>query len=165
MRQEFIDQSIFRLEESLPRIIQCLNELNEEQIWQRPNQHSNSVGNLVLHLCGNVRQYIISNLGNQADTRTRDAEFAMRDGYDRQQLTEKITTTITESVEIVRELSTEDLLKERSVQGFRQTGINTIIHVVEHFSYHTGQIAFWTKLLKDIDLAFYGDMDLNVKNE
>lgn len=165
MRQEFIDQSIFRLEESLPRIVQCLNELSEAQIWQRPNDRSNSVGNLVLHLCGNVRQYIISNLGKQADTRTRDAEFAMRDGYDREQLTEKITSTITASVEIIRGLSTEDLLKERSVQGFRQTGINSIIHVVEHFSYHTGQIAFWTKLLKDIDLAFYGDMDLNVKNE
>lgn len=163
--KEFIRQSNFRLEEALPRIIQCLNELSEEQIWQRPNDNSNSVGNLVLHLCGNVRQYIISNLGNQADTRTRDAEFAAKEGHSRAELSEKITATIHESVQVIAQLSTEDLLKERSVQGFQQTGINSIIHVVEHFSYHTGQIAFWTKLLKDIDLAFYGDMDLNVKNE
>ncbi len=164
MRQEFIDQSIYRLEEWLPRVVKCLNELSEAQIWQRPNDRSNSVGNLVIHLCGNVRQYIISNLGNQPDTRDRDAEFAIRDGYDRQQLIEKLTETITQAVEVIRGMSTEDLMKERSVQGFRQTGINTIIHVVEHFSYHSGQIVFWTKLLNDIDMNFYGGLDLNVKN-
>ncbi len=165
MRKEFIDQSIFRLEEALPRIVQCLNELTETQIWQRPNDNSNSVGNLVVHLCGNVRQYIISNLGNTPDTRTRDAEFAMRDGYDRLQLIEKITETTQQAVEVIRGMSEEDLMKVRSVQGFEQTGINSIIHVVEHFSYHTGQIAFWTKLVQDIDLKFYGDMNLNVLNE
>lgn len=164
MRKEFIDQSIFRLEEALPRIVQCLNELTEAQIWQRPNNNSNSVGNLVVHLCGNVRQYIISNLGDTPDMRARDVEFAMRDGYDRQQLIEKITEIIQQAVEVIRVMSTEDLMKVRSVQGFEQTGINSIIHVVEHFSYHTGQIAFWTKLLQDVDLKFYGDMDLTVRN-
>jgi len=164
MKKEFIDQSIFRLEEALPRIVKCLNELTEAQIWQRPNSNSNSVGNLVMHLCGNVRQYIISNLGEDPDTRTRDAEFAMRDGYDRQQLIEKITDIIAQSVEVIRGLSEADLMQVRSVQGFQQTGINSIIHVIEHFSYHTGQIAFWTKLLQDVDLKFYGDMDLTVRN-
>lgn len=165
MQQEFIDQSIFRLEEALPRIVQCLNELTEAQIWQRPNDNSNSVGNLVMHLCGNVRQYIISNFGTQPDTRTRDVEFAMRDGYDRQQLIVKITDTIAESVKLIGGLSEADLMQVRSVQGFEQTGINSIIHVVEHFSYHTGQIAFWTKFLRDVDLKFYGDIDINVLND
>ncbi len=165
MKQEFIDQSIFRLEEALPRVVRCLNELTEAQIWQRPNDHSNSVGNLVMHLCGNVRQYIIANLGTMPDTRTRDLEFAMRDGYDRLQLIEKITEIVQQAVEVIRGMSEADLMKVRTVQGFPQTGINTIIHVVEHFSYHTGQIAFWTKLVQDIDLKFYGDMDLNVLNK
>ena len=164
MHQEFIDQSIFRLEEALPRIVQCLNELTEAQIWQRPNDNSNSVGNLVVHLCGNVRQYIISNLGGMPDTRTRDVEFAMHDGYDRLQLIEKITETVQQAIEVISGMSEEDLMKVRTVQGFEQTGINSIIHVVEHFSYHTGQIAFWTKLVQDIDLKFYGGVDLNVLN-
>jgi len=163
--KEFITQSIIRMEESTPRIAQCLGELTEEEIWKRPNESSNSVGNLVLHLCGNIRQYIIANLGNQPDTRTRDAEFAAREGLNKAALLEKMTTTANEATAVIRGLSLEDLMKERSVQGFEQTGINSIIHVVEHYSYHTGQIVFWTKLLKDIDLGFYAGLDLNVKNE
>lgn len=162
--KEFIEQSIIRMEENTPRIAQCLGELTEEEIWKRPNVSSNSVGNLVLHLCGNIRQYIIANLGNQPDIRTRDAEFATEGGVDKAALLEKITTTTNEATAVIRSLSLEDLMKERSVQGFEQTGINSIIHVVEHYSYHTGQIVFWTKLLKDIDLGFYAGMDLNVKN-
>ncbi len=162
--KEFIEQSIIRMEESTPRIAQCLGELTEEEIWKRPNVSSNSVGNLVLHLCGNIRQYIIANLGNQPDTRTRDAEFATEGGIDKAALLEKITRTANEATAVIRSLSLEDLMKERSVQGFQQTGINSIIHVVEHYSYHTGQIVFWTKLLKDIDLGFYAGLDLNVKN-
>ncbi len=163
--QEFLSQSIIRMEESTPRILQCLDELSEEDIWKRPNESSNSVGNLVLHLCGNIRQYIVANLGNQPDTRTRDAEFATKGGHDREALKQKMQKTADAATSVIRQQTLEDLMKVRSVQGFEQTGINSIIHVVEHYSYHTGQIAFWTKLLKDKDLGFYAGMDLNVKNE
>ncbi len=162
---EFKEQAIFRLGENTPRIIRCLNELEEAEIWMWPNSASNSVGNLVLHLCGNIRQYIISSLGGLPDTRERDQEFSAKSGYNRAELIAMISVTLAEAIATIQRADEESLLRKRSVQGFEFTGIGIIIHVVEHYSYHTGQIAFWTKLLKDKDLGFYAGFDLNAKNK
>ena len=59
----------------------------------------------------------------------------------------------------------DEMMRVRNVQGFTYTGMANIIHTIEHYSYHTGQIAFLTKLLKNKDLGFYGNMDLNIKNQ
>lgn len=162
---ELIEQSIFRLNENTPRIKKCLDELNEEEVWMRPNDSSNSVGNLILHLCGNIRQYIISSLGGEKDTRERDKEFETKGGKTKAELFEKLTVTVDQAVEVIKKLDEESILEVRSVQGFSYSGVGNIIHVVEHYSYHTGQIAFWTKLLKDKNLGFYDGVDLNTKNE
>jgi uncharacterized damage-inducible protein DinB len=162
--EEFISQSIFRLEENTLRIEKCLMQLSNQEVWKRPNRNSNSVANLVLHLCGNITQYILSSLGGNPDFRVRDEEFVAREGYTRDQLLDKIKTTVNNAAEIIRNLVRKELLHEREVQGFSLTGIGIIVHVVEHYSYHTGQIAFWTKLLKDTDLGFYAGVDLNRKN-
>jgi len=162
--KEFINQSIRHLDENTPRIKKCLEELSEEEIWKRPNRSSNSVGNLILHLCGNMTQYIISSLGGIEDERERDLEFSTSSGFSKQELLEKLTSTVSHCTRIIQDLSEEELLKVRSVQGFNHSGTGIIIHVVEHYSYHTGQIAFWTKLLKDKDLGFYAGLDLNIKN-
>lgn len=165
LTNEFIDQAVFRLEENTPRIKKCLEELTEEEVWKRPNDSSNSVGNLILHLCGNITQYIISSLGEKEDERERDKEFETRGGFTKDELFEKLSSTVDEAVEVIKEMDEKKLLKVRSVQGFEYSGVGNIIHVVEHYSYHTGQIAFWTKLLKDRDLGFYAGVDLNVKNK
>lgn len=157
-------QIILRMEENTPRIERCLRELSEPEIWQRPNAASNSVGNLLLHLCGNIRQYAIASLGNREDHRQRDAEFAAREGYSAAELLEKLQSTAAEALETIRQASDAEMLRERSVQGFQMSGIGIAVHVCEHYSYHTGQIAFWVKLLKDKDLGFYANLDLNVKN-
>lgn len=162
---EFIEQAVFRLNEFTPKIERCLDELTPEEVWKRPNESSNSVGNLILHLCGNITQYIISSLGGQDDIRERDKEFEMRGGYTKTELLEKLMLTVDQAVEVIRNMDDESLLDRRSVQGFDYSGIGNIIHVVEHYSYHTGQIIFWTKLLKDKDLGFYSGVDLNAKNE
>jgi uncharacterized damage-inducible protein DinB len=162
---EFIEQSVYRLHENTPRISQCLDLLTEDELWMRPNPASNSMGNLLLHLCGNIRQYLISGLGQQPDTRTRDAEFDALGGYDKKELLEKLSATIQEAVAILRAADEKALLTTRKVQGYQLTGIGMIIHVVEHYSYHTGQIAFWTKQLRNRDLGFYAGVDLNTKND
>ena len=161
---DFKEQSIIKMKENGPRIQKCMDQLSEEEIWKRPNESSNSVGNLILHLCGNMTQYIISSLGNVVDERQRDQEFLIRSGYSKAQLLEMLSSTVERSIEVITDLPEDDLLKTRSVQGFNHSGIGIIIHVVEHYSYHTGQIAFWTKLLKDKDLGFYSGLDLNKKN-
>jgi len=165
LAKEFMEQSVFRLNENTPRIAKCLNELIESEIWLRPNEASNSIGNLILHLCGNIRQYAISSLGGKPDTRIRDEEFAAKGGYNRLQLLGMLESTVEEAINTILESNEDNLLKTRIVQGFHLSGTGIIIHVTEHFSYHTGQIAFMTKMLKGKDLGFYSGIDLNLENE
>jgi len=163
--KEFIEQSLDRIDQNTPKIIKCLNELEEDEIWKRPNNSSNSIGNLILHLCGNITQYIISSLGEIRDVRDRDKEFSTTDGYSRSELINKLNTILEKAKAIIQNMDAEKLLKKREVQGFQSSGMGNIIQVTEHYSYHTGQIAFWTKLLKDKDLGFYSGIDLNKKNQ
>ena len=162
--KEFIEQSMYRIEESTKRVIKCLQEIDETEIWKSPNSNSNSVGNLILHLCGNIRQYVISALGGVKDARERDKEFSVKSGYSKSALLNELNQTVSEAAVIIKTLEEDDLLKTYSVQGFKLSGIGIIIHVTEHYSYHTGQIAFWTKQIRDIDVGFYTNIDLNVKN-
>ena len=160
---EFREHACYRLDESTRMLRKAFGELAEEDIWKRPNTASNSVGNLVLHLCGNIRQYAISALGGAEDVRERDAEFAAQDGQPKAALLVMLTDTVAEAKAAIEQADTENLLRVRSVQGFRLSGMGIVLHVVEHYSYHTGQIAFWTKMLKAKDLGFYAGLDLNVK--
>ncbi|MCW5922986.1 MAG: DUF1572 family protein [Saprospiraceae bacterium] len=162
---EIKKQIILRLEENTPRIEMCVATLTEAEVWQRPNPVSNSVGNLILHLCGNITQYAIASLGNEPDARDRDAEFAAEGGFSKLELLDKLASTVARAVETIRRASREELLRERTVQGFQMSGIGIMVHVCEHYSYHTGQIAFWTKLLKNKDLGFYAGVDLTVRNQ
>jgi uncharacterized damage-inducible protein DinB len=163
--KEFIDQSIQRISENTTKMATCLDELEESDVWKRPNEHSNSVGNILLHLCGNIRQYAISSLGNVEDIRERDKEFSAHGGYSKSELLKKLITTIEEAKNIIQNISGNELLRKRQVQGFYHSGIGIIVHVTEHYSYHTGQIIFWTKLLKNKDLGLYAGVNLNVRNE
>lgn len=165
IEKEFMDQSILRLNENTPRIEKCLHLLNEKEVWRRPNKSSNSIGNLIVHLCGNITQYIISSLGETKDTRRRDLEFSLEEAYTKAQLLQLLQNTVSEARDIIEHIERGKLLKIHSVQGFELSGIGIIIHVVEHYSYHTGQISFFTKLLKDKDLGYYADLDLNTMNK
>jgi len=162
--KEIIDNCIMRMEENTSRIFACLDELNEEETWKRPNPASNSVANILLHLCGNIRQYAICSLGNLPDTRERDKEFSVTSGFTKNDLKEKLESTLKEAIKTINYISEEKLLNTYKVQGFQLSGIGIIIHVTEHYSYHTGQVIFWTKLLKNRGFNFYSGHDLNLKN-
>ncbi len=148
-----VDHRLF--EESLPRILNCLDKLTDEQIWWRPNESSNSVGNLILHLAGNVRQWIGTGLGGLQDYRKRQTEFDERRIIDRATLLDDLMAAMNSARTIINQMPEYDLLAVRRVQTFNETGLSILIHVTEHFSYHTGQIAYITKLLADRDLGFY----------
>ncbi len=163
--EEFIANSCFRMEESLRMIRISLDKVSEEHVWQKPNPSLNSVGNLILHLCGNMTQYGIASLREIEDERNRDLEFSMEGGFTKTQLLDKLTTTVEEVKSTFQNSSVDRLLRKKVVQGFEFSGIGNIVHVVEHFSYHTGQIAFWVKLLNDEQLGFYEGHDLNQLND
>ncbi|MDC6364623.1 MULTISPECIES: DinB family protein [Flavobacteriaceae] len=163
--KELIGNAAYRMEESLRMIKICLDKLPEKVVWQKPNESTNSIGNLILHLCGNITQYGIASLRNLDDDRKRDEEFSASSGYNKDELLQKLNDTITEAKNAFVETPLEELLRKRSVQGFEFSGIGNIIHVTEHLSYHTGQIALWTKILNNSDLGFYDGVDLNTLND
>jgi len=154
--RDFLLQSRVHLtEDFLPKIQCCLELLSEKEVWWRPNENSNSIGNLLLHLEGNVRQWIIAGLGGTPDTRQRSFEFQERGELAPGELFDRLATTVEEAVKVLENQSTERLLRSYDIQVYSVTGIQAILHVVEHFSHHTGQIIYITKLLKDRDLRFY----------
>lgn len=138
-----------------PKIFRCLEEMNEDQVWWRPNAESNSIGNLVLHLCGNARQWIVSGVGNKEDIRERQQEFNELGPLPLEVLKHKIERTLEEVCNVILHVEEEELLEFRSIQGNKVTVMEAIYHVVEHFSMHTGQIIYITKLHQGKDLAFY----------
>lgn len=149
-------------QESIPRIKKCLNILSDEEIWQWANSHTPSIGNLVVHLCGNVRQWIGTGLGKLPDDRIRDREFEETSKVSKDELVQLLNDLQTDIEEVLDKLSKDTWTQPISVQGFNETGLSVLVHVIEHFSYHTGQIAYYTKVLKDTDLNFYEGRDLNV---
>ena len=139
----------------LPKIERCLDRLTDEQVWWRPNDESNSIGNLLLHLSGNVRQWIVSGLGGESDQRQRDWEFAQREGITRAELLGRLRETLSEVDSVLAQLDVSQMLERREIQGMEVTTLEAVFHVTEHFSMHTGQIILITKLLTGKDLKFY----------
>ena len=148
-------------EESLPRMRQCLNSLTDTEIWSRPNDNSNSVGNLVLHLCGNARQWIVSGLGGQPDVRQRQEEFDEQGPLPKSQLLTLIEDVETDMKTVLGSLTPAELLRVRKVQTFEEHGVAILIHVIEHFSYHVGQITYIVKALKNVDTGYYSGISLS----
>ncbi|MFZ1689207.1 MAG: DinB family protein [Flavobacteriales bacterium] len=155
--------AIKHLNEGRDRLHKCLGMLSEEQVWRRANANTASVGNLVLHLCGNVGQWVNSTLGREADDRTRDAEFSDTGSLDKSHLLARLDATMAKATAIIAALPDADLARTFKVQIYKETGVGIIVHVTEHFSYHVGQVTLHTKLLLDVDTGFYAGQDLNAK--
>jgi uncharacterized damage-inducible protein DinB len=163
--EELVNNALYRMDESTRMIKKSLDEITDEEIWLKPNESLNSIANLMLHLSGNISQYIISSLGETEDIRNRDAEFNATGGLTKAAVLKKLEDTVNTAKRVIFDTTPEQFVKVRQVQGFSLSGVGIVLHAVEHYSYHTGQIAFYVKQLKNRDLGFYDDMDLNVKNK
>lgn len=150
------------VEVSPERIRKCVGLLSEEEIWSRANPQCNSVGNLILHLCGNVRQHIIHGLGGAPDHRKRDEEFSETGPIPAAELLDRLELTMREAGETIGGLDPAILTRQLTIQGSQVDGVTALIHVTEHFSYHTGQITHMVKAMKSVDTAYYAGEDLNV---
>ena len=152
----FIDQARkFLSEEYLPKLERCLEQLTDEQIWWRANEQSNSIGNLLLHLSGNARQWIVCGLGGANDARVRQQEFDERRAIPRAELLANLRQTLRDVDTTLAGFDHGKLLERYPIQGTTATALEAIFHVTEHFSMHTGQIILLTKLLTASDLHFY----------
>lgn len=153
--EQFRSFAAGKLEDSLANIERCLGLLDETGVWWRPNEHSNSIGNLVLHLAGNVRQWIVGGIGGRANERDRSAEFAERGPRPTAEILELLRGAVVEACSVIRAFDERGLAAEYDIQGYAVSGTAAVFHVVEHFSLHTGQIVSTTKLILDRDLSLY----------
>ncbi len=155
----FTNHSIRKLEQLLGRIVTCLGKLNHEQVWLRGGEHENSVGNLVLHLCGNVRQRIGMAVAGQPDIRHRHEEFEVRSGEGPAELSARLSGVIRDAIGTMGSLQETDLLRMTKVQDEEITVLECVAQVVEHFSMHTGQIILLTKHATGEDLGFFAHLN------
>jgi uncharacterized damage-inducible protein DinB len=158
----FLDRSReFLAGDYLPKIERSVALLRDEQLWWRANEASNSVGNLVLHLSGNVRQWLVSGLGGAPDARERQLEFDERGPVPRGDLLDGLRAAVREAAEVLDAFDARRLHEPHAIQGREVTAFEAVYHVVEHFAMHTGQIILLAKALAGTDLAFY-DFDAGV---
>lgn len=161
----FLEFSIRKMRQLSGRIADCLSRLDEDAIWKRGRETENAIGNLVLHLTGNLRQWILSGVGGSHDTRHRDHEFAAQGGISKADLLARLDSTVSEATGILESLTPERLADAIKPQGYEVTVLEAIYHVVEHFSQHTGQIIFATKLATGQDLGYYGHLSQPAHSE
>jgi hypothetical protein len=141
-----------------PRLRQSVESLTDQQVWWRPNPASNSIGNLILHLNGNVTQWLVDSFNRDQDKRNRPAEFAADGGLTAAELLAKLGATMERAAQVLDRLTVEDLLAPYEIQGYHVHGLDAVYQVVEHFGLHYGQIAYITKSLTERDLGFYKDL-------
>lgn len=135
------------LTSALDRIKHCLGQLNDEQVWWRPRPSLNSIGNLVLHLCGNVRQWVLAGLGGAADVRNRPAEFKERGPMPKAELLRQLEAVVGEAKQVLDRLTATEMLRSRRIQGFDVSGLAAIFSTVPHFRGHTQEIVHMTRTL------------------
>jgi len=153
------------LDQYWPRLQSCVESLTVEQAWWRPNDASNSVGNLLLHLDGNVRQWLVASFNGEPDVRNRPAEFAAREAIPPARLLETLDATLREASAVLARLTERDLLATHRIQGYTVTGLDAVYQVVEHFGMHYGQVLYITKLVGGRDLGFYRELDKTGRRE
>jgi uncharacterized damage-inducible protein DinB len=127
----------------------CVEELSEEQLWWRPNEQTNSVGNLVLHLSGSMRHYLSRGVGGIDYHRDRPAEFAERGPLPKAQLLSIFDETIDQAAQVFTSLDTSRFLEPTDEQNYVPTVFDLIFNIAIHLATHTGQIIYVTKMLKE----------------
>ncbi len=147
------------LEQYWPRMKECVAPLNAEQVWWRPNDASNSIGNLLLHLDGNVRQWLVDSFNKSEDLRNRPAEFAAREELSASDLLARLGATLDEAAKILDRLTVEELLAPYEIQGYHVRGLDAVYQVIEHFGLHYGQVVYITKSLLAKDLGFHKELN------
>ena len=133
--------------------------LTVEQVWWRPNDASNSIGNLLLHLDGNVREWLVASFNKDEDRRNRPAEFAAEGGLTAPDLLNRLGATLEEARKVLDRLSVDELVAPCEIQGYHTRGLDAVYHVVEHFGMHYGQIVYITKSLLAKDMGFYRELN------
>jgi len=158
--QLFLEHSLQKLvQQYWPRLKSSVESLTEEQLWWRPNEACNSIGNLLLHLNGNVRQWLVASFSRLEDSRNRPAEFNQRESISVSTLLNQLGATIQQAGDVLARLTSADLAATYEIQGYKVSGLDAVYQVVEHFAMHYGQVLYIVKTLNGSDLGFYSQLN------
>lgn len=141
----FAEEAIGCIEYGERKIRHCLAQLNDEQLWWRPQSEMNSIGNLLLHLAGNVRQWIVAGVGDETDTRDRQSEFDERGPHPKTSTLAKLQTVLERAKSVIRSVTAEDLLSSKRIQGHDTTKMGAIWNSITHFQGHVQEIIGLTR--------------------
>ena len=160
LAQLFLDNARKSLiDDHWPRLRNCVCSLPEEQLWWRPNDASNSIGNLLLHLNGNIGQWLVCSFTRGEDARNRPSEFSERGPVPAAGLVARLASTVEEAGAVLARLTPADLEATYEIQGYTVTGLYAVFHAVEHFAMHFGQIAYIVKAQQNRDLGFWSELN------
>ena len=151
----FVAHSVGKLNQMVSAIELCFSKLSEAQIWQRNSDNENALGNLILHLCGNMQQWIGAGFGGEKDIRVREAEFSARGNANKEALLQLLHQTVNHNLAVIESVTPERLIEQITPQDRTVSILEAIYQVVGHFQQHTGQIMFATKLMTSEDLKIY----------
>lgn len=151
----FLEYSVTKLNKMEELLTTCVNKLSDEQVWRKRGDHENAIGNLILHLCGNMRQWILHGIAGHPDVRTRDEEFSAGGTLTGAQLLERFHTTATEAKTVIASLPAERLTDRINPQHGEVAVLDAVYQVVSHVEGHVGQVILLTKqmLHRDLDLT------------
>ena len=164
LKTEFSVQVCNLLDQSLLKIQHCLSQIEETQVWWRPEPELNSIGNLLLHISGNLRQWAVSPLSNVSDDRDRESEFLNNVSQTKQELLELVQQTVRDASRLIQAIPASGYLERVTIQGFDVTVLKAILHTCSHFQGHTHQIIQLTRMIKKSDYQFHWSPELGKKN-
>lgn len=136
LRQEWVQL----LDQALSRIDHCVSQLDDQQVWCRPGPGQNSIGNLLLHLAGNLQQWAVEGIPQLSGNRQREAEFAADGTVSGEQLLSRLRLTVQAAAAVIEQIPDQQWTAERHIQGFQVTVLGALMHTVPHFVGHTHQI-------------------------
>lgn len=162
--KHFLTQSAYYLRDLYwPRIQEAVELLSDDEVWLRDGDVSNSIGNLLLHLSGNVRQHLVVGVGRRhEDKRDRSAEFAAVGGMSKTDLLARLEATVTEAADVLEKFDPAEITTTRIIQDKEVMLFDDIYHVIEHFGYHTGQIIYIVKAMKQHRFGWYKYLEKSV---
>src|SRR5262249_42991453 len=152
----FADGAIEELAQASKRIRHCLNQLTDRQIWSRQDEARNSIGNLILHLCGNLRQWAVSSIGGATDIRNPPTDFSERRAIPKSELLQLLDATVKQATDALHSLNVENLMRVRPIQDYQITGLAVIFHTTCHFWGHTQEIISMARSLLGDSYRFFG---------
>jgi hypothetical protein len=141
----FIASARNTLEVGMRKIEHCVGQLNDQQLWWRPRPEMNSIANLMLHLSGNLRQWIVSGVGGAKDVRNRPLEFSDRSIRPKGEIIDVLKKTVAEADAALARLKADQLVSPRRIQGFDTSVIAAIIDTIPHFRGHVQEIIHITR--------------------